>query len=170
VRSRRLSCRSFPILDERKRRSTHSKACHVPCDATPPRSCPCVLVSCRLSSFLSLSATPVSLHDWRLCLKTRHGQPAVVSALYRMSHVFLPMGMRIKDESRTAEKRRAGPYPHCYCCRIVSLPRHRRSTIGNVSSRQQEKCMYSMYNYDAGTCKLYCRYHAIGTGAVLRYS
>jgi hypothetical protein len=123
--------------------------------------CPCVM-----SLFLSLSATPVSLPDWRLCLKTRHGQPAVVSALHRMSYVFLPMGMRIKDESRTAEKRRAGPYPHCYCCRIVSLPRHRRSIIGNVSSRQQEKCMYCMYNYNAGTCELYCRYHAIGTGTV----
>ena len=70
VRSRRLSCRSHPILDERKKRSTHSKACH----ATPPppllSMCPCVM-----SPFLSLSVMPISLPDWRLHLKTRHGHP-----------------------------------------------------------------------------------------------
>ena len=58
VRSRRLSCRSHPILDERKKRSTHSKACH----ATPPppllSMCPCVM-----SPFLSLSVMPISLPD-----------------------------------------------------------------------------------------------------------
>ena len=73
-RSRRLSCRSHPILDERKKRSTHSEASRV---APPPPllpMCPCVM-----SPFLSLSAMPVSLPDWRLHLKTRCGDPAVVS-------------------------------------------------------------------------------------------
>ena len=58
VRSRRLSCRSHPILDERKKRSTYSKACHV--TPTPPllSMCPCVM-----SPFLSLSAMPISLPD-----------------------------------------------------------------------------------------------------------
>ena len=74
VRSRRLSCRSQPSLDEIKKRSTHSKACH----ETPPppllSMCPCVM-----SPFLSLSAMSISLPDWRLHLKTRYGHPAVVS-------------------------------------------------------------------------------------------
>ena len=58
VRSRRLSCRSHPILDERKKRSTYSKASRV---APPPpllSMCPCVM-----SPFLSLSAMPISLPD-----------------------------------------------------------------------------------------------------------